>query len=83
MTALNLEIISPTGIIFKGTCHMAVVPSVEGEMGVMFGHEAVVAALGQGQIGIYDDRQNLIKTFDVTSGFAEVGENKLLVLLDS
>jgi len=84
MAHLMLEIISPTGVLFKGDCAMATVPSVEGEMGLMYGHEAVVAALGEGQVKIFDDKQNVVKTFDVKSGFAEMqGTKKLLVLLDS
>jgi F0F1-type ATP synthase epsilon subunit len=60
------------------------VPSVEGEMGVMYGHEAVIASLQEGQIKIFDDKQNVVKTFDVKAGFAEMqGSEKLLILLDS
>ena len=83
MSGLSLEIISPTGIIFKGDCHMAVIPSVSGEIGVMYGHEAVVVSLKEGQIVAYDDKQNPIKTLDVKSGFAEMQSlEKLLVLVD-
>lgn len=84
MSNLKLEIISPAGVIFKGECGMAVVPSISGEIGVMFGYEAFIAALREGQISVYDDKQNLIKSFDIKSGFAEMqSEEKLLVLLDS
>ncbi len=83
MTDLNLEIISPNGVVFKGNCHMAVVPSVDGEMGVMFGHEAVIVGLKAGEVTIFDDKQNSLKNFAVTSGFAEVkSDGNLLVLID-
>ena len=85
MADLKLEIVSPTGIIFKGTCSMAVVPSEAGDIGVMHGHEAVIAALRSGEkIAIYDDKQNLVKSIEVTSGgFAEMqGLDRLLVLID-
>ncbi len=82
MTSLNLEIISPLGVLYKGSCHMAVIPSVDGEMGVMSGHEAVVVNLKAGKIAVYDDKQNLLKTFDVESGFAEQSAEKLLVLAE-
>lgn len=83
MANLNLEIISPSGILFSGTCNMATVPSVEGEMGIMFGHEAVIATLKEGQITVYDDKQNVIKTLEVKSGFAKMqSAEKLLVLVD-
>ncbi|MBP7710049.1 MAG: hypothetical protein KA100_03150 [Rickettsiales bacterium] len=82
MANLNLEIISPTGVLFKGACHMAVVPSVEGDMGVMHGHEAVIVNLKAGQVVVYDDKQNVIQSFDVVSGFAEQSAEKLLVLAE-
>ena len=84
MSNLKLEIVSPSGIIFKGDCAMAVVPSVAGEVGVMHGHEAFIATLREGQVSIYDDKQSLVKSFDVKSGFAEMQDvEKLLVLVDS
>lgn len=83
MANLNLEIISPNGVVFKGNCHLATIPSVEGEMGVMSGHEAVVVSLKAGEVVVYDEKQNALKKFEVVSGFAEVKEdNNLLVLID-
>ncbi len=83
MPSLSLEIISPSGIIFKGDCHMAVIPSVSGEIGVMHGHEAVIASLQEGQVIAYDDKQIPIKIVDVKSGFAEMQSlEKLLILVD-
>jgi F-type H+-transporting ATPase subunit epsilon len=83
MADLNLEIISPNGVVFKGNCHLATIPSVEGEMGIMNGHEAVVVSLKAGEVVTYDEKQNILKKFEVVSGFAEVRENNgLLVLID-
>ncbi len=80
---LNLEIISPTGIVFKGDCALAVIPSVEGDIGVMYGHEALIAALRPGRILVYDNKETLLQSFDVESGFAEMhGLEKLIVLVD-
>ena len=82
MSALNLEIISAKGAVFKGQCHMAIVPSVDGEIGFMNNHEAVMARLRKGQVVVQDDKQNTIKEVDVESGYAEMCNNKLIVLLD-
>ncbi len=81
MSNLNLEIISVTGVVFKGQCNMAVVPSVEGDIGVMFGHESLIAKLREGQITIYDDKQNIVKQIDVTGGFAEMHSAETLSVL--
>jgi F0F1-type ATP synthase epsilon subunit len=83
MTQLNLEIISVSGVILKCECSMAVVPSVEGDIGVMLGHESIIAKLREGQISVYDDKQNIIKQIDILGGYAEMHDaKKLSVLVD-
>ena len=83
MSNLKLEIISPEGVIFNGECHLAVAPSVSGDIGFMHGHEAVLALLKEGQITLFDDKQNIIKQIPVVSGTAAVDDSgKLLILVD-
>lgn len=83
MSALNIEIISVEGITFKGECAMAVVPSVDGDMGIMQNHEAAVVKLRAGQVTVFDNAQNVIKQIEVEGGYAETsGSNKLIVLID-
>ncbi|MBU6339430.1 MAG: hypothetical protein KGQ36_05635 [Rickettsiales bacterium] len=83
MSELNLEIISAKGLVFKGQCHMVVVPSVEGDVGIMHGHESIIARLREGKVSIYDAAKAIIKEFDVVSGYAEItSADKLIVLLD-
>lgn len=80
---LHVEIISPEGVLFNGNCSLATIPSADGEMGIMADHEAVLSSLKPGQISIGDDKQNIIKEFSVNSGFAEMFDNKLLILIDN
>ncbi len=83
MANLNLEIISVHGVVFKGECSMAVVPSVEGDIGVMYGHESLIAKLREGQITVFDDKQSIVKQIDVAGGYAEMhGAEKLSVLVE-
>ena len=82
MSALNLEIISAKGTVFNGQCHLTIVPSVDGEIGFMSDHEAVIARLRKGQVIVQDENQNTIKEIEVDSGYAEMCDNKLIVLLD-
>lgn len=79
---LHVEIISPSGFVFDGFCHMATIPSTNGEIGILVNHEPTIAMLKEGQINIYDSNEQLIKHFDVTGGFANNLENKLLILID-
>ncbi len=80
---LQVEIISPEGYLFSDSCHLITIPSVEGEIGFMADHEAVLASLKEGKIAIFDNHQNILKEFPVISGFAEMFGNKLLVLVDA
>lgn len=83
MANLNLEIISRNSIIFNGKCHMAVVPSVLGDIGFMYGHEIVIASLREGSILIYDEKDTLVKSFVVDGGFVKMQDREnLLVLVD-
>lgn len=80
---LQLEIISPEGIIFNGECHIAVAPSVAGDIGFMHGHESVIALLREGVVSVYNEKNELVKVVDVKRGSVEMKEGeKLLVLVD-
>lgn len=79
---LHLEITSPQGMIFEGECHLAVIPATEGEIGVMASHEAFIASLKEGEVKIFDDQQNLLKSFNLESGFAEMQDHRLIILVN-
>jgi len=83
MKDLKVEITSPNGVLFKGGCHLAVVPSTLGDLGIMVGHEAVLVSLREGEVTLYDDKQNIIQSIPVSSGFAQVQPSGILsVLID-
>ncbi len=80
---LNVEIISPQGLIFQGQCLMTVVPSFMGDIGVMQGHEAFVAQLREGKVAVYNEENSLVKEIEIKTGTAEIHDGeKLLVLVD-
>lgn len=84
MTDLQVEIISPTGIVLQDVCYMAVVPALDGDIGVMANHEAFIARLKEGHIKIYKStKQEKSQDYEVKSGFAEIDDQgKLLILID-
>lgn len=79
---LNVEIASPEGMLFKGLCHLAVIPAVSGEIGVMNIHESFITNLKAGDVKILDDNNNIIKSFPLESGFAEMQNSKLIILIN-
>jgi F-type H+-transporting ATPase subunit epsilon len=85
MTLLNLEIITPKGYLYRDKCHLVTLPTKAGEIGVMHGHELIIASLEvSGKIAIYDEQEKLLKEFEFSGGgYAKMqGLNTLLVLLD-
>ena len=80
---LHIEIISPTGIIFDDYCYMATIPSTNGELGIMKNYEPTLSRLKAGKINIYNNKQEITKSFEINGGFANNIENKLIVLLDN
>lgn len=82
MSNLKLEIISPEGVIFEGDCKMAVVPLTLGDIGFMHGHESVIALLREGEITVFDAKDNLLKKVEVKGGgYAEMECPKKLSIL--
>ncbi|MDA0901849.1 MAG: hypothetical protein O3B09_00350 [Proteobacteria bacterium] len=81
---IKVEIISPEGSLFEGSGTMVVIPSVNGEMGILHGHELVLARLKEGKISIFNGEKNLIKELEITTGgFAKlIKEDRLLILVD-
>lgn len=82
MSALNLEIISASGPVFSGQYYRVTVPCVDGDIGFMPNHESVISKIREGQIVIQDEKETVIKELDAKSGYAEMIDNKLIILLD-
>ena len=77
---IDLEIVTPKGKALSASVDEVTAPSVDGEFGVLPGHLPVVAAL---RTGIVTYRQGAeSKRVAVGAGFAEAGQNKLLILAE-
>ena len=77
---IELEIVTPKGRALQASVDEVTAPSVQGEFGVLPGHLPIVAAI---RAGIVSYRQGSeTKKVAVGPGFAEAGQNKLLILAD-
>jgi F-type H+-transporting ATPase subunit epsilon len=77
---IDLEIVTPKGRALSVSVDEVTAPSVQGEFGVLPGHLPVVAAL---RTGIVTYRQGAeSKKAAIGPGFAEAGQNKLLILAE-
>ena len=73
----TLEIISPEGTILKVETSEVVIPSYEGEMGILKDHIPLITFLRPGLIKIKDNKET---SFFVEEGTVEFVNNNLLIL---
>jgi len=77
---IDLEIVTPKGRALAVTVDEVTAPSVQGEFGVLPGHLPVVASLRTGIVTYRTGNDS--KKVAVGTGFAEAGQNKLLILAE-
>ena len=73
----TIEIISPERTIIKKETHEVIIPSYEGEMGILKDHISLITFLRPGFIIIKSDN---VKKFFVEEGTVEFANNNLLIL---
>ncbi len=77
---LRLEIVTPESKTFSEEVDQVVVPGVEGEFGVLPGHEPLITQILPGELVITQKGQN--HYLAVGEGFVEVQSNRVSVLTD-
>ncbi|MBO4548123.1 MAG: F0F1 ATP synthase subunit epsilon [Abditibacteriota bacterium] len=80
MSTLNVEIVSPQKVLLSSKEVTGVVlPGKKGSMGILPHHAPLITSLGAGTIEytIGNERGSL----DIESGFAEIVDNKLIILV--
>ena len=83
MADLHFELVTPEKLVRSEDVHMVVVPGSEGDFGVMAGHAPVMTTLKDGELKIFKSAGAAPEAITVSSGFAEVGDNGLVVLAES
>ncbi len=77
----KLDIIASDRHFYNGQAEMLVLPGIDGEYGVMSGHEAMVTAIVPGEVDITVDGEE--KTVAVSEGFAEIKPESVVLIVDS
>ncbi len=83
MAEFHFELVTPEKLLRSEDVHMVVVPGTEGDFGVMAGHAPYMATLRDGELAIYRAAGAEPERISVRGGFAEVGENGLIVLAET
>lgn len=80
MITFKLEIIVPSGFIYKKDAEFLKIKTSRGDIGIYARHENYVSSLGEGEMYIRDNDTELY--YFVTGGFLEVREDKVIVLAE-
>lgn len=82
MKTFYLEILTPSGELYKGNVKSVSVPGEKSPFQVLFNHAPLLSTLTQGKIKIVEENDT-IKTLEIESGSIEVLKNKVLLLVKS
>jgi F-type H+-transporting ATPase subunit epsilon len=78
---LTLEIVTPEARVYSDTVDTVVIPTVEGEVGILPGHIPLVAQVGAGELRA--TKGGVTQLLVVGGGFAQVTGEKVSILADS
>ncbi len=81
MDKLKLELVTPHGPVFRGEVDELAASGSEGDFGVLPGHAPFVTTLRVGMLAARAEGKQ--QYFFVSTGYSEVGPDKVLVLADS
>jgi len=76
-----MEIVTPEGKVFSGDAEFAVVPALEGEVGILPGHAALLSEINIGELRV--TQTGSVSTFVVESGIVEIRDNRVSVAVES
>lgn len=78
---LTLEIVTPEARVYSDTVDTVVIPTVEGEIGILPGHIPLVTQVGSGELRA--TKGGVTQLLVVGGGFAQVTGEKVSILADS
>jgi F-type H+-transporting ATPase subunit epsilon len=78
---LILEIVTPEARVYSESVDTVVIPTVEGEIGILPGHIPLVAQVGAGELRA--TKGNVTQLLIVGGGFAQVTGEKVSILAEN
>lgn len=78
---IRVDIVTPEKVLYSESADMVTAPGSLGEFGILPGHAAFVTTLDEGPVAVRKGSE--VTRFTITGGFAEVGDDKLIILADA
>ncbi len=80
MNTFNLEIVATDKVFYRGECESLVFPALDGEKGVLAGHEIMVSAIKAGELRYTVEGK--LRLAAVGNGFIEILGDKVVIICD-
>lgn len=77
---LTLEIVTPEARVYSDTVESVVIPTVEGEVGILPGHIPLLTQVNEGELRVSKDGQTVMLA--VAGGFAQIEGDRVSVLAE-
>lgn len=78
--SFQVEVVSPEGVVWSGEADELIARTTEGELGILTGHEPLLAALATGAVVVKRDGGEA--TIGVHGGLLQVWKNQVTILTD-
>lgn len=81
MNTFKLKLIAPDGVKYEHEASEVILPTPDGQIGILPNHEPLVSLLAPGEITIkYDGKDHFLAT---EGGIVEIGNNLVKILADT
>ena len=81
MAKLHFSLVAPERELYAGDVDQVDAPGVEGDFGVMYGHEPFMTTLRSGSVTVRDG--SAVRTYTIQGGFADVTPETFTILAES
>ncbi len=78
--SLTLEIVTPEAKVYSDTIDSVVIPTIEGEIGVLPGHIPLLTQVADGELRVSKGSETLYLA--ISGGFAQIDGEKIRVLAE-
>ena len=83
MSALSVRLVTRSGELFSGQAGFVSLPTTEGSIGIMAGHQPLLATIGKGQVKVGKKGNDPdAQVFEVVPGFVSVDQDQVTIIVD-
>lgn len=79
MASLNVSVVSADREVWKGTASQVIAKTVEGEIGILGGHEPLLALLAQGEVRVTTASGDKVRV-EAEGGFLSVDHDNITIV---